>query len=104
MVKRKQTKATSAKDIRSILRLTCDQRLSVRAISKRLKLSKTTVSTYLLRARQAGLTSWPLSAGLDDDTVLASRLFHRRGRPPRNLAEPDFAAIARRTFTATCGA
>lgn len=55
------------KDMRSILRLTYGQGLSVRAVSERLKLSKTTVSTYVLRAREAGLASWPLPPGHDDD-------------------------------------
>jgi hypothetical protein len=44
--------------------------LSVRAVSERLKLSKTTVSTYLLRAREAGLSMWPLPAVLDDEQFL----------------------------------
>jgi DNA-binding transcriptional regulator LsrR (DeoR family) len=44
------------KDIRSILRLTHEQGLSVRAVSERLKISKTSVATYLLRARETGLS------------------------------------------------
>lgn len=43
----------------AILRLTHEQGLSVREVSERLKISKTTVSTYLLRAREAGLSCWP---------------------------------------------
>ena len=58
MPRRKQTKQTTVKDLRSILRLTYEQGLSVRAISERLQISKTSVATYLLRAREAGL-SWP---------------------------------------------
>lgn len=60
MPKPKQARRTDVKDMRSVLRLTYEQGLSVRTISDRLKLSKTTVSTYLLRAREAGLTGWPL--------------------------------------------
>jgi transposase len=63
MARRKQARLIDVKDIRSILRLTHEQGLSVRAISERLKISKTTVSTYLLRAREAGLSSWPLPPG-----------------------------------------
>jgi hypothetical protein len=37
-------------------RLTHEHGLSVRAVSDRLRISKTTVATYLLRAREAGLT------------------------------------------------
>jgi DNA-binding transcriptional regulator LsrR (DeoR family) len=44
------------KDIRTILQLTHEHGLSVRAVSDRLRISKTTVATYLLRAREAGLT------------------------------------------------
>jgi transposase len=63
MPRRKQAKRTTVKDLRSILRLTYEQGLSVRAISERLQISKTSVATYLLRAREAGL-SWPLPATL----------------------------------------
>jgi len=82
------------KDIESILRLTFGHGLSVRAVSERLKLSKTTVSTYLLRAREVGLAMWPLPAGLDDKQVLERRLFLRRGRPPLDVAEPDWPRIS----------
>jgi transposase len=58
MPRRKHTKRTTVKDIRLILRLT-QEGLSVRAISERLGLSKTSVSIYQLRAREAGL-GWPL--------------------------------------------
>ena len=49
MPRRKQARRMTVQDIRTILRLTHDQGLSVREIALRLKLSKTTVSTYLLR-------------------------------------------------------
>ena len=54
MPRRKQARRTTVRDIRTILRLTHEQGLSVREISQRLKISKTTISTYLLRAREAG--------------------------------------------------
>ncbi len=54
MPRRKQTKRTTVKDIRSILRLT-QEGMSVRAISERLQISKTSVAIYQLRAREAGL-------------------------------------------------
>jgi DNA-directed RNA polymerase specialized sigma24 family protein len=50
MPRRKQAKRTTVKDLRSILRLTYELGLSVRAISERLQISKTSVATYLLRA------------------------------------------------------
>jgi transposase len=82
------------KDIRTILRLTHEHGLSVRAVSERLKISKTSVSTYLLRAREAGLSGWPLPPGYDD-AALERLLFRRVGRPPQDLSEPDWAMIAR---------
>jgi len=82
------------KDIRSILRLTHEHGLSVRAVSERLKISKTSVSTYLLRAREAGLSGWPLPPDYDDDAALERLLFQRVGRPPRDLSEPDWPMIA----------
>lgn len=92
MPRRKQTKRTAVKDIRSILRLT-QEGLSVRAISERLGLSKTSVATYQLRARGAGLC-WPLPAEYDDDAALKEALFGRVGRPPRDLAEPEWPVVA----------
>jgi len=70
MPRRKQQRRMTVQDIRTILRLTHEQELSVREIALRLKLSKTTVATYLLRAREAGLNNWPLPPGRDDDTTL----------------------------------
>lgn len=80
------------KDIRSILRLT-QEGLSVRAISERLGLSKTSVATYQLRARQVGLV-WPLPLNHDSDEALKQALFGRVGRPPQDLAEPDWPVVA----------
>jgi transposase len=82
------------RDIRAILRLTHEQGLSVREVSERLKIGKTTVSTYLLRAREAGL-KWPLPPIHDNDAALERLLFGRAGRPPRDQREPDFALVAR---------
>jgi len=92
MPRRKQTKRTTVKDIRAILRLT-QEGLSVRAISERLGLSKTSVATYQLRARQAGLC-WPLPPDYDDERALERVLFGRVGRPPQDLAEPDWPVVA----------
>jgi transposase len=94
MPRRKQARHTDVKDIRSILRLTFEQGLSIRAVSERLKMSKTSVSTYLLRARESGLAVWPLPPGLDDDDVLEQRLFRRMGRPPRDTDEPSWPKVA----------
>ncbi len=94
MPRRKQTRRTDLKDLRTILRLTYEQGLSVRAVAERLKLSKTTVSTYLLRAREAGLGSWPMPAGDLNDAALERQIFRRVGRPPQDLSEPDWSHVA----------
>jgi transposase len=93
MPRRKRAKRTTVKDIRTILRLTHENGLSVRAISDRLRISKTTVATYLLRAREAGLT-WPLRSIYENDAALERALFRRVGRPPQDLSEPDWPVVA----------
>lgn len=52
------------------------------------------MSTYLYRARQAGLNCWPLPAGRNDDAMLAAALFECVGRPPRDYGKPDWALIS----------
>ena len=94
MPRRKQAKRTTVKDVRTILRLAHEQGLPVRAIAERLQTSKTSVSTYLLRAREAGL-SWPLPSIYESDTALERALFRRVGRPPRDVSEPDWRLVAR---------
>lgn len=79
MPRRKQVRRMTVQDIRTILRLTHEQGLCVREIGLRLKLSKTTVATYLLRAREAGLSCWPLPVGRDDDTTSRRRCFSGPG-------------------------
>ncbi|MFX4439377.1 IS21 family transposase, partial [Acinetobacter baumannii] len=54
-----------------------------------------TVSTYLLRAREAGLASWPMPEGCDDDAALERKLFRQMGRPPRDTTEPDWQLVSR---------
>ena len=91
MPRRKQAKRTTVKDIRRILRLTSEG-MPVRRIAERLRISKTTVSSYLVRAQAAGL-SWPIAAELDSDTALERALFRRMGRPSRDVSEPDWARV-----------
>jgi hypothetical protein len=93
MPRRKQVNRTTVKDLRSILRLTYEQNLSVRAILERLHISKTSVSTYLLRAREAGVT-WPLPAVYENEAALQRALFRRMGRPPQDLSEPEWPRVA----------
>ncbi|MGF6425589.1 transposase [Bradyrhizobium elkanii] len=93
MPRRKQAKRTTVKDLRSILRLTYEQDLSVREISERLQISKSSVATYLLRAREAGL-SWPLPPIYESEAALQRALFRRVGRPPQDLSEPEWPRVA----------
>jgi transposase len=93
MPRRKQTKRTTVKDLRTILRLAHEHGLSVRTISERLRLGKTSVATYLWRAREVGL-SWPLPPDYASDAALERVLFRRMGRPPSDLSEPDWAYVA----------
>jgi len=77
-----------------MLRLKHKQGRSISEIAQRLKLSKTTVTTYLHRAQEADLDIWPLPAGRDDDVTLKATLFQRAGRPPRDATEPNWAYVA----------
>lgn len=95
MPRRKQAKRITMKDIRSILRLTFEQGLSVREVSERLRIGKTAVSTYLHRARQAGICMWPIPVAYDDDRQLEKLLFKQAGRPPQDTQEPDFSYVSR---------
>ena len=94
MPRRKQKRHMTVQDIRTMLRLKHEQGLSIREIAQRLKLSKTTVATYLNRAQEADLDTWPLPVGRDDDATLQATLFQRAGRPPRDATEPNWAYVA----------
>ena len=94
MPRRKRAKRTTVKDLRSILRLTHEHGLSVRAISERLRISKTSVATYLLRAREAGL-SLAAAADLRERCGVYERaLFRRVGRPTAGLERTGLAGVA----------
>jgi hypothetical protein len=75
---------TNQCELRSILRLTYEQGLSVWAISERLQISKTSVSTYLPRAREAGL-SWPLPPIYENQAALRRALLRRMGTAAAGL-------------------
>jgi transposase len=84
----------SMRKIRELLRLRWDSGLSQRAVSVSVGLSQSAVSSYLTRARQAGL-SWPLPEGLDDE-ALELLLFPRPPDvPPDRRPKPDLAWIHR---------
>ena len=84
------TKRVKMRKIREILRLKQEKGLSHRSIARSLHLGIGTVSEYLAKAKEEGL-SWPLPEELDD-AELERRLFPRM-QEQRVPAMPDFAYI-----------
>ena len=66
---------TTMRKIRDVLRLRLGDQLSLRQVSLSLAIPHTTVADYVRRAREAGITSWPLPEELSDDDALETRLF-----------------------------
>ncbi len=79
--------------IREVLRLSFREGRSVREISQACSLPKSTVSDYVKRAKQAGL-SWPLPEDLDDD-ALESQLFGALTPPAQAKPMPDLGYLHR---------
>ncbi|WP_287003549.1 IS21 family transposase [Sphingobium sp.] len=83
------------RQVREILRLSLDARLSTRSAAELVGTSATTVRDTVKRFRQSGL-SWPLPAEISD-TDLEERLYGvcgiKTGR--RRLSEPDWSVVAR---------
>jgi len=86
---------TTMRKIRDVLRLRLNDRLSLRQVALSLAIPHTTVADYVRRARDAGLTSWPLPAELSDDDALEARLFGAPLSVPRRRPEPDFEVMKR---------
>jgi hypothetical protein len=82
------TKRVKMRKIREILRLKQEKGLPHRSIARSLHLGIGTVSEYLAKAKEVGL-SWPLSEEMDD-AELERRLFPSM-QEPRKQAMPDFA-------------
>ena len=58
----------SMRKIQEVLRLSQEQKLSVRAIARSCCVARSTVADYLGRARASGV-SWPLPEGMDEDQL-----------------------------------
>ena len=84
-------KRISMRYIKEILRLKFQANLSQRQISKSLSVSLGSVSDYLKRATEAGLT-WPLPDGLGEDE-LEQLLFPNQSKKPATFAIPDCETI-----------
>ncbi len=85
------TKRLPMRQIREILRLKHEQRLSHRAIARACRVGVGTVSEYVGRAARAGL-EWPLPGELDE-AALEARLFPRAGPASRKRALPGVEGI-----------
>ena len=87
------TQRLRMRQLREILRLHHDARLSHRAIARACRVGPTAVCEYLDRARRAGL-GWPLPEDLDD-SALEARLFPRLPGAASPRALPDVAYLHR---------
>ena len=89
------TERLSMRRIRDVLRLKYEARLSERAMTAALGISKGAIGSYLNRARAAGL-SWPLPEGLTD-TELERRLFPSLPAADTGCSrpEPNWAEVER---------
>lgn len=85
------TKRKAMRQIKEVLRLKFDAKLSHERIAAATGLSKGAVTSYLKRAVDAGI-GWPLVPPLDD-AALETRLFRTAGAPVAGHATPDFARI-----------
>ena len=81
--------------IRDVLRLHLGERLSLRQVSLSLAIPHTTVTDYVRRARDAGITSWPLPEELSGDAALEARLFSEPAISSSHHREPDFEMMKR---------
>lgn len=86
------TKRLSMRKIKEVLRLSVEAGLSQRGIAQALNLGLGTVSTYLKRARQAGIT-WPLPAEMDERTLGRLLFPSQPVTGQRRFVEPDFPNV-----------
>ena len=79
--------------IREVLRLHHDAGMGIRAISRSLKASPSTVREYLIRAKAQGL-SWPLPESLDDAGLL-QRLYPTPAQSASRFPPPHWSQVHR---------
>ena len=85
------TKRKAMRQIKEVLRLKFEAKLSHERIAAATGVSKAAVTSYLKRALEAGI-GWPLAAQMDD-AALEAQLFRSAGAPAAGHAAPDFAHI-----------
>ena len=83
------------RQIRELLRLHFEERLSQRVIARALGVVRSTVERVLRRFEASGLT-WPPDAALDD-AALERRIYCTPGKPgqAKRCARPDYAEVVR---------
>ena len=83
---------TTMRIIKEILRLKFEAKLSLRQIARSLKVGLGTVSLYVNRAREAGL-SWPLPSDMDDKRLELILFPNRQATTQPGYVEPDYATM-----------
>lgn len=78
--------------IKEVLRLSHETGLGQRGIAQALNLGLGTVSTYLKRAREAGV-GWPLPAEMDERTLGRLLFPSQAATGQRRFIEPDFPSV-----------
>ena len=78
--------------IKEVLRLSYEAGLSQRGIALALNLGLGTVSTYLKRARQAGI-NWPLPPDMDERTLGRLLFPSQSATGQRRFVEPDYPSV-----------
>lgn len=78
--------------IKDVLRLNFEAKLSQRQIARSLKIGLGTVSLYLNRVKDAGI-SWPLPQGMDDSALEKALFPNVQSSVSVKLVEPDYAMI-----------
>ena len=80
--------------VHDVLRLHFGLKMPQRQIARSIQVSQSTVSEYLTRFEQSGL-SWPLPEGIDDQRLQQKLFGSAAGKPERMMARPlpDFEQI-----------
>src|SRR5260370_12037957 len=82
----------SMRKVHELLRLRFESGLPQRAVAESLGLSQGAISTYLSRARAAGI-GWPIPEELDDARLEALLFPPPRGTPADQRPMPDLAGV-----------
>lgn len=81
----------SMRKLKDVIRLKFDAKLSNRQVAASLSISAATVSNYINRAIQLGITSWPLDAKWDEHTL--TRAFNNTPIQRARSVTPDWVKV-----------